>query len=290
MAIPAYREHRYQSKDGLTLFARDYACEGQERGTVLCMHGLTRNSADFETIVPTLVKEHRVIAADQRGRGRSAYDANAANYHPGTYVEDMFCLLDSLNVDRVILFGTSMGGLMATMMKAIQPDRFSALIINDICPDIAPQGLARIMGYVGASGTFDDWDEAIKELKRLNASVFPHMDEEGWRTFAKCIFIETPDHKLRFDYDPKIQQALKANQDNAAPPDLWPLFQSAADVPMMLIHGEISDLLDAAGVKKFKSLVPHLEYLNVKGVGHAPLLNEPEVAPAVLEFLRKIEG
>ena len=288
MTLVDYVEHTYQSADGLSLYARDYPCQGTERGVILCMHGLTRNSADFDPVVPTLTPHYRVIAADQRGRGRSAHDPNPENYHPGTYVADMFCLLDSLSLEKVILFGTSMGGLMATMMKAAQPKRFSAIIINDICPDIAPQGLARIMGYVGASGEFANWQEAIDELKRLNSTVFPQMDESGWQKFAERIFVPSESGGLKFNYDPNIQQALKASPDNASPPDLWPLFQGAGETPLMLIHGEISDLLVDEGVAKFKKLVPHLHYLKVAGVGHAPLLDEPEVAGALKSFLASL--
>jgi pimeloyl-ACP methyl ester carboxylesterase len=283
--MPEYREHFYQSSDDLQLYARDYACIGKQRGVILCMHGLTRNSADFEPIIDTLRAHHRVITADQRGRGRSAYDPNPANYNPTNYVTDMFSLLDSLELKHVILFGTSMGGLMAVMMKAIQPERFTAMIINDICADINPAGLQRIMSYVGTQQDIDNWSDAVVEVKRLNAGIFPNMDDAGWLAFAQRIFIDSPSGGLQLNYDPAIRQPLAANQDNAAPPDLWPVFQAASDSPIMLIHGELSDLLVQSGVDKFKSLAPNLNYLKVKGVGHAPLLDEPEVAPAVKQFL-----
>ena len=283
-----FTKHLYQSNDGLTLYARYYDCQGLEQGVILCMHGLTRNSADFEPIVDELVKTHRVITADQRGRGRSAYDPNPDNYNPAVYVADMFSLLDSLKLDKVILFGTSMGGLMATMMKATQPERFSALIINDICADINPAGLERIMSYVGTQEAITDWDAGIAEIKRLNAGIFPNLDEDGWLAFAQRIFIESPDGGLEFDYDPAIHKPLKANEENAAPPDLWPVFQAAGSTPVMLIHGELSDLLVEEGVNKFKDLVPNLKYVKVKGVGHAPILDEPEVAPAIKAFLAQL--
>ncbi len=284
-----FREHFYTSNDGLRLYARDYASQGQQQGIILCMHGLTRNSADFEPIIDELTRNHRVIAADQRGRGRSAHDPNPANYTPATYVADMFTLLDSLTVQKVILFGTSLGGLMAVMMKALQPQRCTAVIINDICPDINPAGLQRIMTYVGAApGTIGDWEAAVAEVKRLNDGIFPHLSEAEWLAFAKRVFIEAPSGDLQFNYDPAIRQPLASNQDNAAPPDLWPLFQAAGDTPLMLIHGELSDLLVASGVAKFKQLVPNLVYLKVHGVGHAPILNEPEVAPAVRNFLQNL--
>ncbi len=124
----------YHSDDGLRLYARDYACRDPDRvapEAVLCMHGLTRNCADFADLAEHLCERYRVIAVDQRGRGRSDYDANVANYTPVTYVRDMFTLLDRLGLEEVILVGTSMGGLMSFLMASTQPGRIRGMIIND---------------------------------------------------------------------------------------------------------------------------------------------------------------
>jgi len=110
-----YRDLYYQSPDGLRLYARDYPCRNTDitaPETVLCMHGLTRNSADFAGLAEYLSQRYRVVSVDNRGRGLSEYDSNVANYNPGVYVKDMFALLDELGIEQVILCGTSMGGLM----------------------------------------------------------------------------------------------------------------------------------------------------------------------------------
>ena len=121
-----YADVYYQSSDGLRLYAREYTCrEGQQASApvILCMHGLTRNSADFVGLAEHLSAHYRVIAVDNRGRGLSDYDSKIANYTPVTYVQDMFTLLAELDIERVILCGTSMGGLMSFMMAAMQPAR-----------------------------------------------------------------------------------------------------------------------------------------------------------------------
>jgi pimeloyl-ACP methyl ester carboxylesterase len=122
-----YEDVWYQSSDGLKLYARDYP-NASARATVLCMHGLTRNSADFAELADALQANYRVIAVDQRGRGRSAWDPNPANYNPLVYVRDMYTLLDGLGLQQVIAIGTSMGGIMSMIMSALQPARFRAVV------------------------------------------------------------------------------------------------------------------------------------------------------------------
>ncbi len=128
-----YKNVVYQSHDGLQLYARDYASRcAQDSPAILCMHGLTRNSADFEELCEQLAGHYRLIAVDQRGRGRSEHDSNPSNYNPSVYVQDMLSLIQAMNIKSVILLGTSMGGIMGMMMAASHPDLIKALIINDI--------------------------------------------------------------------------------------------------------------------------------------------------------------
>ena len=135
-----YQDIYYQSQDGLKLYARDYTHDSP-RATVLCMHGLTRNSADFEGIANHLAGDYRLVVVEQRGRGNSQWDENPENYQPAVYVRDMFTLLDHLGLEQVVLLGTSLGGLMSMIMTAMQPGRFQAAILNDIGPVLNPVGL-----------------------------------------------------------------------------------------------------------------------------------------------------
>ncbi len=93
----------YHSDDGLRLYARDYACRDADRPdaeTVLCMHGLTRNCADFADLAEHLCERYRVIAVDQRGRCRSEYDPAIATpmeqEGSGAIPPDMWPLFESV--------------------------------------------------------------------------------------------------------------------------------------------------------------------------------------------------
>ena len=155
-----YDDVWYSSHDGLNLYARDYSKalkNNKDAITLLCMHGITRNSADFEDICNELADRYRLIVVDQRGRGLSDYDPNPTNYNPLVYVQDMFLLLEKLKLSSVVLLGTSMGGTMAMIMAAMNPDKVQGLIINDIGPEIGKTGLERLKGYVGKSAPVSNW-------------------------------------------------------------------------------------------------------------------------------------
>ena len=183
-----WSEHFYRSADDrLQLFARDYPGDGP---TLLMMHGLTRNSADFEPLIAGLDADYRVISVDQRGRGRSDHDPDPTNYLPEVYVADMFALLDGLGIDKVTAIGTSMGGLMAMIMGAMQPDRVPAIIINDIGPEVDPDGIARIQSYVGQAEPLASWEEAAAACRDVHRPAFPDFGDSDWMEFARRTCVE----------------------------------------------------------------------------------------------------
>ena len=286
-----YEDIWYSSADGLRLYARDYQSSAQgsgERPVVLCMHGLTRNSADFEDISQVLANSYRVIVVDQRGRGLSAYDSNPENYNPMVYVQDMFSLLKSEGVAKVILLGTSMGGIMAMMMTAMKPDLVQAVIINDIGPEVSQKGLNRLQAYVGKSAPVSDWEEAARQSAAINSNAFPDASENDWQQFAKRTYRADSTGCPRLAYDPKISLAFNNTESNSAVPDLWPVYDQITETPMLLIRGDLSDILDLKCVAKMKKKNPNLQVSIIPNVGHAPMLSEPIAQAAIEEFLKQI--
>lgn len=277
-----YSEIWYNSNDGLRLYARDYRCE-QPAATVICMHGLTRNAADFEGICEHLAGRYRLIAVDQRGRGRSAHAGNPEQYAIPRYVEDMFTLLDHLQLEQVILLGTSMGGLMSMVMAAMQPARIQSVILNDIGPEICAAGLDRIQSYVGKTKAVNSWQEAAEQAKEINCAAFPDYTDAQWLEFARLTYVEkngVPEPA----YDTAIAQPMATNADAVAP-DLWPVFDSLASIPTLVIRGEHSDILSADCVAKMHRQKPDLQYVQIPNRGHAPSLEEKESVAAIESFL-----
>lgn len=295
-----YKHVWYSSHDGLKLYARDYkpdcqpnrqslGADEKAKPAVLCMHGLTRNSADFEGICQQLADKYRLIVVDQRGRGLSAYDSESANYQPNVYVDDMFTLLKQLNISSVTLIGTSMGGIMAMMMAAMQPELIKGLIINDIGPELNPVGLARIQSYVGKAVSVSSWQDAARTSKQTNGSAFPDFSEQDWLDFAQRTYRADKSGIPVLDYDPAISTPIKASSGQSLALDLWPVFEQCIEKPMLLLRGELSDLLAMSCVEKMRSLKADLSFVQVPNVGHAPFLDEAIAVTSIKQFLQAID-
>jgi pimeloyl-ACP methyl ester carboxylesterase len=280
----------WTAPDGLRLHARDYP--GGPGTPVICIHGLTRNARDFEEVAPPIAATgRRVIAVDVRGRGGSAWDPDFRNYQPGVYAGDIAALLDATGIGRAVFLGTSMGGIITMVLTAVRPQAIAGAILNDIGPEVSPVGIARIAGYVGQGNPPADWAGAAAYIKSVNQSAFPGMDEAGWAAFARRTFKEGPDGRPVLDYDPNISAAFKPDPDAppVAPPDMWPLFRAlVAAGPVALVRGQISDLIDETIAGRMREAAPALIYAEVPGVGHAPLLTEPQAKAAIGAVLAQV--
>lgn len=283
-----FAEHRIATPDGPAVYARDYAAPGMGL-PVLCLHGLTRNSADFEQVAPRIAAlGRRVVAIDARGRGKSDNDPDATRYRPDVYVGDVLRVLDTLGLPRAVFLGTSMGGIMTMLAATIAPDRVAAAILNDIGTEVDPVGLKRIASYVGKAGPFASWDEMNAAAKASQSVAFPDKDDAFWRNFARRVARERSDGKVEFSYDPAIANAFVA-APAGPPPSMMPLFAALKKTPVLLVRGAISDLLSRETVAAMQQAKPDLDFVEVPKVGHAPILEEPEAWNALAAFLAKVE-
>lgn len=276
----------YQSDDGLRLYARDYAGVGPNSPVVLCLPGLTRNSKDFNELAERLCQRYRVICPDLRGRGRSQRDTDATRYRPDRYVADMICLLDTLGVKQLTVIGTSLGGMMGILLMAAHPQRVCALVINDMGPVIDPVGIARIINYVGKTAPVENWDDAVAQTALVNGIAFPAYGRAEWEAMARKLYVWEGQRPI-FDYDASISSGLGSG---TATPDLWPLFDMLPPHPILVVRGEISDILSVATMAQMQRRRPNLQTVTVSGVGHAPMLDEPEAITAIERFLGGLES
>jgi pimeloyl-ACP methyl ester carboxylesterase len=273
----------------LRLYARDY---GPPNATtcVLCMHGLTRNSADFAWLARHLADRYRVICPDQRGRGRSDYDPDKANYHPDIYVKDMVQLLDHLGIGRLVLIGTSMGGLMAMLMGASMPERISGIVLNDVGPEVSAAGIERIRGYVGKMSPPASWEEAASQAEFANGIAFPDHSAADWMAFARRTYVERDYGRPVPAYDPAIAEGLAPTANTAIPPDLWPLWDALGSIPIMAIRGALSDILTVETLGRMSERHPGMVSVTIPNRGHAPMLDEPDAVVAIDRFLSELES
>ncbi|MFC5389506.1 alpha/beta hydrolase [Brevundimonas bullata] len=284
----AYAERRWTSPDGLSLFARDYApADGPARLPVIAIHGLTRNSADFEVIAALIAQSgRRILAVDVRGRGQSDRAPDPMTYTPDVYARDVVALMEQLGIEKAVFLGTSMGGLITMALTAIKPKAIAAAILNDVGPELAPEGLARIAAYTGQPVVIETWADAAAYAKRINETALPHYTDADWAAFARRTFREGTEGAPVLDYDPDISAPIKAAGAKALIPNLWPYFRALArKKPTLLLRGATSDLLSPAIVARMRKAAPAMAYAEVPAVGHAPMLDEAEARAAIFEFL-----
>jgi pimeloyl-ACP methyl ester carboxylesterase len=278
----------FSSPDGLVMHARDYP-PGKDTHAlpVICLHGLTRNARDFEEIAPRIAAlNRRVLAVDFRGRGQSAWAADPMSYLPPVYAGDIAVLLGQAGIERALFIGTSLGGLVTLILAAMAPALVAGAVLNDVGPKLSPVGLRRIGGYVGLSSEVADWNEAAAYAKAVNGAAFPDADDAFWDAFGRRLFTTDASGKLVLDYDPDIAAPFKAADPDAPAPDLAPLFMNLnLGRSVLLVHGELSDLIDQPLADEMRELAPDMAYVQVPRVGHAPMLTEPEAWAAVEAWL-----
>jgi pimeloyl-ACP methyl ester carboxylesterase len=275
-------EYWFSSRDGLKLFSRVYPGPKADAPTVLCLHGLLRNSRDFEDLAPHLAERYRVIVPDVRGRGCSARDPDPTHYQIPMYLQDLEPLLGGLGADRVAVIGTSMGGLMAMALAASQPARVRCIVLNDVGPEVDPAGLERIRGYAGKASAVKSWNEATAQLRLTFGAAWPNLDPARWETLTRRAYRANDAGAIEADADPRIGDVVRSSPDVA--PDLWPLWR-AARTPVLALRGALSDILSEATLARMHREKPDLRSVSVPQRGHALLLDEPECLEAIDAFL-----
>lgn len=271
---------RFTTKDGLSLAYSD-------QGTgpaLLCLSGLTRNSTDFDFVVPH-IKGVRLIRMDYRGRGQSEHAKDWTSYTIPQEADDVLTLLDHLELEKTAILGTSRGGLIAMYLAATAKDRLSGVMLNDIGPELAPEGLQTIMGFLGLPPRFRSYAEA--ETKLPDASVgFANIPAKRWAQDIRNRWAETA-NGLALRYDPKLRDAVEASS-HGDDVDLWAFFDALSGLPLALVRGENSDLLSPHTVAEMRKRRPDMIYQEAKDRAHIPYLDEPESLEALGQFLKEI--
>jgi pimeloyl-ACP methyl ester carboxylesterase len=207
-----YVSHFVSTPDGLKLHVRVYGPPTTGSLPVVCLHGLARTSADFHRVALALSRDaanrRQVIAVDYRGRGRSDYDPNPANYNVGTELNDVLTVLSALAIRPAVFIGTSRGGILTMLLATIRPEAIVGAVLNDIGPVIEPAGLMRIKGYVGKLSQPTSFEHGGEMLRQLLGAQFTSLTADDWTAFARRTF-EERQGKLVASYDLALAQTLR---------------------------------------------------------------------------------
>ena len=279
--------------DGLRLHARCYGARSAPALPVVCLPGLARTAADFETLAGALAgdarRPRRVIALDYRGRGQSEYDKDPANYNFQVELADVLAVIAALDAARAIFVGTSRGGILAMLLGAVRPTAIAGCVLNDIGPVIEPKGLIRIKGYIGKLPQPRSFEEAAEILRRLFSAQFPKLGSEAWLASAHRTF-RHHNGALAPTYDAKLAKTLEGVEFDKPFPPLWAQFDALAHAPLMVIRGANSDILSAETVEAMRARRPALEAIEVPDQGHAPLLVEPDIIARIADFAARCDS
>ncbi len=269
---------RFTTSDGLSLAYRD---EGAGLPLV-CLAGLTRDGSDFDYLAPHL-SGLRLIRLDARGRGASERAADFHSYSVETEARDTVELLDHLGLEKAAVLGTSRGGLIAMTLAATAHERLMGVCLNDIGPQIATGGMARIADYLGRRPAFASRAEMAAAMPALMPG-FENVPASRWAEEVER-HTRQGERGLDLTYDPKLRDAVLAAAKAAPPADFWPRFDAMAGLALALIRGANSDILSAETADEMQRRRPDMIRAEVPGRGHVPFLDEPESLEAIHRWL-----
>jgi pimeloyl-ACP methyl ester carboxylesterase len=273
--------HRISAWDGLPLAVREWR-DGDAHAPLLCLPGIVRTSGDFEGLARALGGGRRVVAPDYAGRGQSGRSRDIKRYAPEACLRDVLDICAALHLHDAIAIGTSFGGLLSMGLAAARPSLFRAVVLNDIGPELGSDGTEFVRRFIAHDASFVDLDAAVAYLR----AVLPPLSLDGeaaWRAMTALTYAPDGDGRLRPLWDTRIARLL-----NGKTPNLWALFQGLAHLPLMLVRGEVSDILLPATVARMQAMRPDMELAALSGIGHAPTMTEPELLAPLQAFLDRV--
>jgi pimeloyl-ACP methyl ester carboxylesterase len=260
---------------------------------VVCVHGLTRQGRDFDTLARALAADYRVVCPDVAGRGRSDWLADPAGYQVPAYVADMVALLARIGAPQVDWVGTSMGGLIGLGVASLRDGAGGTLVrrllLNDVGPALGADAIQRIGTYVGLPKRYASLDEAADYLWSISKGFGPHSREQ-WLALTKPQLKPVQDAQgegFISHYDPRIGLPFKAVTPALAAAGeamLWQRYDSLR-CPTLVLRGAESDLLSHETALAMTQRGPKARLVELAGVGHAPTLVAADQVALVQEFL-----
>ena len=248
---------------------------------LICVHGLTRTSRDFDFLAAALEHEYRVICPDVVGRGQSDWLDDKTDYTYPLYVNDMAMLLARIDAERIDWVGTSMGGLIGMFLASYAGTPIHKLLVNDVGPLIPAAGLKRVADYVGRVVVWDTF-EAMDRALRVYAAAFGKLTDEQWRHMLTHSSRQLEDGRYTTGYDPGVANIFKTMELKDI--DLWPVWD-AIRCPTLVLRGVYSDVLNHADAIAMTERGPKAQLVEFPGMGHAPALMADDQITVVSDWL-----
>jgi pimeloyl-ACP methyl ester carboxylesterase len=253
---------------------------------LVCVHGLSRQGRDFDALAAAMSDRYRVVCPDVVGRGHSDWLADPGGYAVPNYVADMVSLLARLDAAELHWVGTSMGGLIGMGLAALPDSPIRRLVLNDVGPTIEYTALQRIQGYLGKPVEWDSVDAAADALWEISRGFGPHTREQ-WLALTRPMLRQNDQGRWHTHYDPAIAVNLRATTPQLAQAGeamLWAAYDRIG-CPTLVLRGAESDLLSPTTAALMAARGPKPRIAEIAGVGHAPMLVQPDQIALVRAFL-----
>jgi len=290
MSEPRLKSVQCSSPAGLHRMAYKEWGDPANPRVLVCVHGVTRVSDDFDALAGAMADRYRVVCPDVVGRGRSGHLADPRHYVVPQYVADMVTLVARVTADSeseaVDWFGTSMGGLIGMLLASFDGTPVRRLLLNDIGPTLDLAAMARIGEYIGQDLRFPGYEEGKAYVRAVSASFGPH-DEAQWDKLARDVLVRLPDGQWTRHYDLNLAQPFKALTEGTFAEEQAALWRAwdAIRCPTLLVRGAQSDLLSHATAEEMRARGPRPRLVEIPGVGHAPTFVQPDQIAIAREFL-----
>jgi pimeloyl-ACP methyl ester carboxylesterase len=264
---------------GLRFYYRDWASSRRDAPTLLLLHGYTGHARSWDHFAAAMTDRYRVLALDQRGHGQTDW-APPDRYDTDEMITDVEAFVAALGLDRFVLLGLSMGGLVSIGYAGKRPRQLDRLVIVDIAPELDVAGLERIRAGVVRSDVFDSVDEAFARAREDNP--IPPPDHQRYRIAYSLMRRE--DGKYTYRYDRALRDPNNPRRGIPAE-EGWQMVANI-NVPTLLVRGELSDILSRPIAEKMSATIADCRLVEIAGSSHPVPLDKPdEFLEAVRTFL-----
>lgn len=265
--------------DDVNIAASSYGYE--QNPVVIMLHGAGQTRHSWHRSAQAIAASgFYVLTLDARGHGDSDW-CPQQDYAIDTLVADLRAVIEQVGADSPAVVGASLGGITALLAQGEESRQlFSLLSLVDITPSVDMQGVARILAFMtrfsDGFATLDDAAAAIADYKKT--AVGKHR--QGLRKNLRL----ADNGRYYWHWDPAL-----LNHVSHFGREIMQRQRLAAgnlSLPVLLVHGKMSEIVSDADAREFLQLVPHAEYVDVAQASHMLATDSNDAfASAVVEFL-----
>lgn len=256
------KELEFNLSNGITLAAHTYGSPTSP--PVILSHGGGQTRHSWGTTAQALADQGwYAVAYDHRGHGNSSWSPDG-DYHIERFSEDLKELAATFTIPPVLV-GASLGGISAMMAEGeSEKDVFRAIVLVDIVPRMNQDGAAKVIEFMGTH--MNEGFATLEEAADVIAKYTGRPRRADVKGLSKNLRLGE-DGRYRWHWDPKfVNQPQSA--DKFSDPDRLVKAAQNIKAPMMLVRGQLSDLVTQELAEDFLRLVPHAHYVDVKDARH----------------------